>query len=291
MQTKTHVKIGMAQLLVEGGEPERNFQRAQILVEKAAATACNIVLLPEVIDSAWTHPSSLHESLPIPGPNSDFFCNLAQKNNIYICVGLTEKTDECNYNCALFIKPDGEIILKYRKINLLVVEHPFYEIGQSLNVIDTEFGKIGINICADNYIDGLPIGHTLGRMGAQIILSPASWTVDYGITEEDDPYADKWIKPLSIIAGLYDMVVVSCTSVGYIVGGPYEGKKMVGCSLAVGKNGIIAQGQMNEFAGQLVIAEFDIPQRREKGTQIGEMLQRKGYRFDDEQFHRLDFGA
>jgi hypothetical protein len=44
------------------------------------------------------------------------------------------------------------------------------------------------------------------------------------VTEEMDPYKDKWIKPLSEIAQLYDIPFVSVTSVGYIVGGPYEGK-------------------------------------------------------------------
>ena len=151
--------------------------------------------------------------------------------------------------------------------------------GQSLGVVDTEWGTIGLNICADNYQDSLTLGHSLARMGAQLILSPSSWTVDYSITEEDDPYEDKWVKPLSDLARLYGIAVVSTTSVGYIVGGPYEGKKKVGCSLAVNKDGIIAQGQFNEFAGELIVAEIEIPERSEKGTQIGERLKKEGYQF------------
>jgi hypothetical protein len=61
------------------------------------------------------------------------------------------------------------------------------------------------------------------------------------------------------------------------VGGPYEGKKKVGCSLAVNKNGVIAKGTYNEIAGELVIADVEIPVRNEKGAAIGEMLQKKGY--------------
>lgn len=271
----------MAQLLVEGGEPERNFERAVQKIEEAAAKGCNLVLLPETIDFAWTHPSALNEAVAIPGPCSDVFCNEAKKHGLYICVGLTEKAEnEKCYNTAVLINPKGEIILKHRKINLLEVEFPFYEVGQSLQVVDTEWGKIGVNICADNYTEALTIGHSLARMGAQLILSPSSWTVDYSITEENDPYKDKWVKPLSTLARLYNMVVASTTSVGYIVGGPYEGKKKVGCSLAVDQSGIIAQGQFNEFAGELIVTEFEIPERKERGTQLGEMLKRKGYRFD-----------
>jgi len=35
-------------------------------------------------------------------------------------------------------------------------------------------------------------------------------------------YRDKWLKPYQTIASLYNMVIVSVTSVGVIVGGPYQ---------------------------------------------------------------------
>ena len=48
------MKLGLAQLLVEGTEPERNFERAEKLIAQAASGQCDIVLLPETIDFAWT---------------------------------------------------------------------------------------------------------------------------------------------------------------------------------------------------------------------------------------------
>lgn len=269
----------MAQLLVEGGEPERNLQRAEKLIRKAKAQSADLVLLPETLDLAWTHPSVFTEAQPIPGKFSDFFCALAKELNIWLCLGLTEKANSKNYNTALLISGSGDIVHRYHKINLLEVEHPFYEVGQSVTVIDTPFGKVGINICADNYIESLHIGKTLAHMGAQIILSPSSWTVDHYVTEEMDPYRDKWIKPLSTLATLYEIPVVSTTSVGYIVGGPYEGKKMIGCSLAVDKKGNITQGEFNEFAGDLKVVELELGEAKWKGTQYGKMLQQKAVAF------------
>lgn len=274
------VKIGMGQLLVEGGEPERNLNRAEKMIREASEKGCQILLLPEVLDLAWTHPSSKTEAQPIPGPYSDRLCKASRDKGIYVCAGLTERYKERVYNTAILINREGEIMLRYRKINLLTVEHPFYSVGQSLSVVETPFGIIGINICADNYLDGLHIGHTLARMGAQVILSPSSWTVDYSIDETQDPYKEKWIKPFSILARLYDLVIIGATSVGYIVGGPYEGKKMIGCSLAVNKDGVIARGPYLEFAGDLIAVDIEIPHRKEKGTEIGAMLKQKGYRFD-----------
>lgn len=273
------MKLALAQLLVEGTEPQRNFERAERLVANAKKESVDLVLLPETIDFAWTHPDALIYAKPIPGDYSDFFCALAKKYNVWICVGLTEKDEHCNYNTAILIDNNGCIIGKHRKINLLTVEFPYYEVGQKLEVFTTPFGKIGLNICADNYLDAIDIGHTLVRMGAQLILAPSSWTVEHSITEEDDPYRDKWIKPLSVLAKTHGVVVASATSVGYIVGGPYEGKKMVGCSLCVGPNGIISQGVFNEFASQNIITEFEMPLKTIKGTEIGILLQKKGFKF------------
>jgi predicted amidohydrolase len=275
------MRLALAQLLVEGGEAARNLERAEKLIAQAAQQKADIVLLPETIDFAWTHPRSINEAEPIPGKYSNAICEMAKKYGVYICVGLTEKTPEGNYNTSIFVNSNGEIIHKYSKINLLTVEFPYYKVGGSLSVVDTPWGKIGINICADNYYDSLHIGHTLARMGAQLILSPSSWTVDYSVTEIDDPYKDKWYKPFLILASTYNIIVASTTSVGYIVGGPYEGKKMVGCSLIVDKNGIIAQGLFNEFAGDLTITELTLSPPQIKGVEIGEMLKKRGYKFDE----------
>ena len=270
------LKIGMGQLLVEGGEPERNLKRAGKMLEDAAEKSCRLVLLPECLDFAWTHPSAKTEAQPIPGPYSDILCKLAKTYNLYLCAGLTERSEDKVYNTAIFISPEGNILLKYRKINVLTVAQDIYSIGQTLSVVKTPFGVVGVNICSDNYIDSLDIGHTLARMGAQIILSPSSWTVDYSIVEGDILYGKKWLKPYQTLAVAHDLIVVSATAVGVIVGGVYEGKKMVGCSLAVNKDGIVAEGKYNEFTSQLVIADITIPPPRVLGTAIGESLKMRG---------------
>ena len=270
------LKIGMGQLLVEGGEPERNLKRAGKMLEEAAEKSCRLVLLPECLDFAWTHPSAKTEAQPIPGPYSDILCKLAKTYNLYLCAGLTERSEDKVYNTAIFISPEGNILLKYRKINVLTVAQDIYSIGETLSVVKTPFGVVGVNICSDNYIDSLDIGHTLARMGAQIILSPSSWTVDYSIVEGDILYGKKWLKPYQTLAVAHDLIVVSATAVGVIVGGVYEGKKMVGCSLAVNKDGIVAEGKYNEFTGQLVIADITIPPPRVLRTAIGESFKMRG---------------
>jgi len=271
------MRVGMGQLLVEGGEPERNMERGGRMVGEAKAAGCDLIILPETLDLGWTHPSALTEGEPIPGPRSQMLCDFARDQQIYICAGLTEQDGGQIYNTAILIDDCGEILLKYRKINILDVAFPFYGIGDLLRVVDTKFGRVGINICSDNYSDCPELGHSLARMGAQLILSPSSWTVDYSTQDSTNPYQDKWLRPYHRLAAAHGIVVVSTTAVGYIVGGPYEGKKMVGCSLCVGADGVIAAGSYNEVAGELAIAEFDVPDRAFKGTQIGQALTKQGF--------------
>tara|TARA_Y100001936_G_C16028971_1_gene644305 strand:+ start:247 stop:1089 length:843 start_codon:yes stop_codon:yes gene_type:complete len=268
-------RIGMGQLLVEGGEPERNLERASEIISQSANCGCDLLLLPETLDLTWTHPSAKTEAKPIPGPYSDIICRQAQKHGLFICAGLTELAGSKVYNTAIFVNDSGEIILKYRKINVLDVAKEFYAIGQSLSVVETPFGMVGVNICSDNYIDAIDIGYTLARMGAQLILSPSSWTVDYMLVESENPYGAKWFRPYHHLARMFDLTIVNASSVGVIHGGPYEGKKMVGCSLAVNGRGVIVQGPYNEFAGDLITADIKLSKRLETGTDIGTMLKRK----------------
>lgn len=276
MKDPRRIRLGLGQLLVEGGEPDRNLERACRMIEEAKGKGCDVVLLPECLDLAWTHPSAKTEARPVPGPYSDVLCREAARHGLFLCAGLTERDGDKVYNTAIFVDPAGAIRLKYRKINELEVGHEFYELGTWLGTVETPFGRVGVNICADNYIDSLPIGHALARMGAEIIFSPSSWTVDYSVTEVTNPYGEKWERPYSILAKSYGLVVAGTTSVGVIVGGPYEGKKMVGCSLVVGPDGVIARGRYNEFAGELIVTDLTVPRRTERGTQIGKRFREQG---------------
>ena len=44
-----NLKLGMGQMLVEGGEPDRNFERAGRMISEAASLGCDLILLPECL--------------------------------------------------------------------------------------------------------------------------------------------------------------------------------------------------------------------------------------------------
>ena len=63
----TSYRIAMAQILVEGGQPQQNLDRADKAIADAARQGCRLVLLPECLDLGWTDPSARELAQPIPG--------------------------------------------------------------------------------------------------------------------------------------------------------------------------------------------------------------------------------
>jgi predicted amidohydrolase len=272
--------VGMGQILVEGGAVAENLARAVAMIRRAAEKGCRLVVLPECLDCGWTHPDSPRLAKPIPGPSSEILEKAAAENNIYVVAGLTERAGDDIYNAAVLISPKEGILLKHRKINELTIAHDIYSIGDRLGVAHTPLGTIGVNICADNFPDSLVLGHSLARMGAQVILSPSAWAVDADHDNNKTPYGGMWRESYSKLATLYDLSVIGVSNVGWMNAGVWKGRKCIGCSMAVGPGGKpLADCPYGESAEYLGIARVELVPRKAKGTAISKMLKEKGHEF------------
>lgn len=270
--------LGMGQMLVVGGAVKENLARAVEMIERAAEQGCQVIVLPECLDIGWTHPKAEELAQPIPGPHSDVLCGAAQRCRIHVVAGLTERERDKVYNSAILVSPEGDILIKHRKINVLTIAQDLYEIGDSLSVASTSLGKIGIDICADNFPNSLALGHSLARMGAQLILSPCAWAVDANHDNAVDPYGGMWKKAYTTLARLYDVSVVGVSNVGWINGGVWKGRKCIGCSMAVGPGGkVLAEAPYGVGAEALIAVNIEVLVPNVKGTAIASMLRDKGY--------------
>jgi predicted amidohydrolase len=271
-------KLGMGQTLVQGGEVDANLERAEVMIGQAAEAGCEVVLLPECLDIGWTFPEAPRLAESIPGPHSDRLCDAAVKYGVYVVGGLTERAGDRVYNAAVLISPSGEILLKHRKINILTIAQDIYAIGNTMGVAETPLGTMGVDICADNFANSSALGHTLGRMGAQVILSPCAWAVDASHDNVKEPYGGMWRQSYSELAKLYDMTVVGVSNVGWITGGVWEGRKCIGCSLAVGQDGqVLAEAPYGQDAEALTVVSVALVDREAKGTAIAGMLKDRNY--------------
>src|SRR5262245_15739038 len=272
-------RIAMAQISVDGGQPVTNLTRAVDAVRKAAAQSCRLVVLPECLDLGWTHPSARTMAEPIPGPHSDLLARAAREHDIYIAAGLVERTRDRLYNAAVLISPNGELLLHHRKLNELDIALNLYSIGDRLGVAETPLGTFGLAICADNFGTSLAVSHVLARMGAQVILSPSAWAVDAEHDNERQPYGKLWRDSYTELARLYDVTVIGVSNVGPMTGGPWTGRKCIGCSLAVGPSGeILAEGPYGETAEAVVCVEVRPRRPIARGTGFAAALEARGYR-------------
>lgn len=270
-------RLGMAQILVEGGRPSANLDRAVVAIRRAADLGCRVVVLPECLDLGWTDPSARDLARPIPGPHFDRPAAAARATGVYVAAGLVERAGDRRFNAAVLIGPDGELLLHHRKINELDIALDLYSVGDRLGVAETALGTLGLAICADNFSDSLAVGHVLARMGAQVILSPSAWAVDPDHDNSRDPYGKLWLDAYTELARLYDVTVVGVSNVGRLTGGPWAGRKCIGCSLAVGPTGVLARGPYGEAAEGVTVVEVEPRPPVGRGTQVGAALRDRGY--------------
>ncbi|MCW5978391.1 MAG: carbon-nitrogen hydrolase family protein [Bryobacteraceae bacterium] len=272
-------RLAMGQMLVAPGEPDRNMTRAVEMIRRSAEEGCRVVVLPECLDLGWTDPSAGWAALPIPGARSQELAEAARAGGVYVVAGLTERDGDQAYNAAVLLSPKGELLLRHRKINELDIATSIYATGTDLAVRRTELGTIGVTICADNFPDSLALAHSAARMGAQMLLSPCAWAVDADHDNARDPYGQLWLDAYVPLAKYCDMTVAGVSNVGWIGGGPWQGRKCIGCSLAVAPGGeVIARGPYGEAAEELIVVEVAPREAIGRGTGFSDALRARGAR-------------
>jgi len=244
-------------MLVHPGKIDENLKHAQECIEEAKKMVCDLVILPECFDIGWANGNALQFATPIPGTTTDFLCELAEKNSVYLVAGITEKENNHYYNTAVFISNSGQLLGKHRKIHLVPYVENMFDVGEKLQVYETPFGKIGINICADNLMDSIALGQSLGLMGAKLIVSPSSWAVP--ADKVGEPYGSEWIEPYTLLSKCYRMNIIGVSNVGTVESGLWSGYKCIGNSIAMGQDGeLLAVLTHGETAEEIRIVECNM---------------------------------
>ncbi len=267
-QEKSILKLAMAQMLVEGGAKQKNLDRAVTRIEEAARNKADIILLPEAIDLGWTHSSAKTEAEPVPG-GSTFkrLSKAAKKNRIYVCAGIIEKDGNHTFNAAVLIDREGKLLLKHRKINELDIAHNLYDQGDRINVCETEFGTIGVLICADASSKDYILPRSVGYLGADLILLPCSWAVKPDYDNVKEPYGGMWRDAFNSVCGEFYLNVAAVSNVGKITDGPWKDWYCIGNSMFVengGKNITVLPYGMD--ADTIVYKEVRMAERPGRGT-------------------------
>lgn len=253
------VKIGLGQTLVVPGEISENLARVAAMVEEAHGQGCDIVVLPECVDVGWADLRAAELATAIPGETSEFLCALAKRFQIMIASGLTERDGDTVYNAAVLIDREGRILATHRKINELDFARKIYGVGVELRVTDTEFGRIALNICADNFLKSLALADAQAAMGAVLMLSPSSWAVPPNHDDQATPYLD-WDEPYGVIGERHGIPVVGVSNVGPIMTGEWTGWTCIGRSIATDATGqVVVRGAYGVEASELKTVVLALP--------------------------------
>ena len=251
--------LGMGQMHVTAGHPQANLQRAVRFIADASSAGCDMVVLPECLDFGWCSDTARQAAQSIPGPHTRTLGDAARQHHIFVAAGLVERAGGLLYNAAVLISDQGALLLHHRKINEIGAAAGLYATGDRLGVAHTRLGCIGLNICADNLPESLHIGHSLAAMGAQIIVSPCAWAVPPEHDNTATPYGALWTGAYRQLAAAHGLPVVGVSSVGRIDGGPWAGWPVIGSSLAMGGDGLVAaQCDHGVDAEALRIVQLDL---------------------------------
>jgi predicted amidohydrolase len=165
------VRLAAVHFRPSGKSPESNCKEYAPLIEEAARQKADLVVLGETLTFFSTGKPYVECAESIPGPSTEYFGELAKKNNLYIVAGLLERDKHLVYNVAVLLGPDGKVAGKYRKVCL-----PRGEIsggiapGKDYPVFRTRFGKLGMMVCYDGFFP--EVARELTNSGAEVIAWP-----------------------------------------------------------------------------------------------------------------------
>jgi predicted amidohydrolase len=261
-------RLALAQMYVEPGELQKNLDHAGDLISEAAREGADVVLLPEVLDVGWTHPSARQFADSVPGGVAcSALCKAARGNNVYLCAGMVEKAGDHIFNSAVIIDNMGKVLIKHRKLNELDIAHDIYSQGDILNVCQTPWGTFGLLICADANAKDHVLTRSLCYMGADVILSPSSWAVPPDHDNSKDPYGDTWRNAYMPVAKEFGVWIASASNVGPVTEGPWKNWDCIGCSLIIGPDGMEnLMGPYGKSAEKILYYNINPVSRPTRGT-------------------------
>ena len=201
------IKMAAIQM-ASGPQVSANLSEAERLIEIAVNQGAKLVVLPEyfaIMGLKETDKVAVREAEGT-GQIQDFLSKTAKKHKIWLIGGsvpLAGSSPNKVRNSCLVYDDKGRLVARYDKIHLFGLdlgnehyhEEKTIEPGNSIKVIDTPFGKIGLSICYD-----LRFPELYRAMGeVNIIVVPAAFTDTTGKAHWETLVRARAIENLSYV--------------------------------------------------------------------------------------------
>ena len=158
---------------------ERTFAANLAIMEDALKNVCekepnlDLIVTPECHTDRMVNLPIVERSEPIPGGMTFELCKrYAVQYHVNILANIHELTPEGHvHNTAFVVDRQGKLAGLYRKVHLTVSEQMMGVIaGEEFNVIDLDFGRLGIAVCWDNWFS--ESARALRLNGAELLAFP-----------------------------------------------------------------------------------------------------------------------
>ena len=253
---KNALKIGTIQMTC-GNKQHENQLKIEGKINELANKNVDIVILQELHDSIYFCQTEdiqqFNLAQKLPGQATQFYAQLAKKNNIVIVSSLFEKrTKGLYHNTAVVFDNDGSIAGIYRKMHIPddpgYYEKFYFTPGDlGFEPIKTSVGILGVLICWDQWYP--EAARIMALKGAEILIYPTAIGFDENDTlEEREKQINSWktIQRSHAIANGIPLVCVNRSGVEFAKNSN-EKIRFWGNSFICGPQGeIIYQANENE---------------------------------------------
>jgi predicted amidohydrolase len=252
-----NVRVACQQIAPVVGDLEGNRQLTSDAIAEAVASGAQIVVLPELASSGYVF-ESVQEARscaePAGGPTLQSWSRAASASGAVVVGGFCELGDNgLLYNSAALVDATG-VVAVYRKIHLWDREKLFFEPGlECAPVVETRFGRIGVQVCYD--LNFPEVARGLALAGADLIVLPTN-SPRFPRPEGERPMEIVLAMASAHLSHVFFAMCDRC--------GPERGVEWVGGSVICDEWGWILAGPPEDFGAGLVIAECDLSRARDK---------------------------
>ena len=191
----SNAKVAVVQAAPVLFDVAQSIKKIESFTKEAAANGAKLVLFPETFISVYPRGLSfgtvvgsrskqgratwlryMESAIEIPSDESDQLAAIAATYQVYLVVGITEKSKIGGslYCSLVYYNPLGKFLGIHRKVKPTAAERIIWGEGDGTDIQthETPFGKIGGLICWENY---MPLARMkLYQQGVDIYLAPTA---------------------------------------------------------------------------------------------------------------------
>ena len=201
MKKDLKVVVIQTQVPTSKEEGEKQIKR---LVKEALTKPVDLIGLPEDCVASWNDIKSGYKPF-------EFLSKVAKENKTYL-FGATviKENDGSIYNTGFLFDKEGKLVARHNKVVLTPPEEKDGIIaGKTLEIFDTEFGKMAILVCKDSFHRYAAwFFDKVVKAGAEIVLIPS-----YSLNVSPRSI-ELWVDSLKALAKWFDVYIVAPGTIG-----------------------------------------------------------------------------